>query len=73
MLVNPLTLHIRLTKHCNADCSYCSSWQESPDARLTPADLRKSIDFILGETQCSSSWATLFPQNNNSVDSVFVE
>ena len=47
MLVNPLTLHIRLTKHCNADCSYCSSWQESPDARLTPADLRKSIDFIL--------------------------
>ena len=47
MQASPLTLHIRLTKHCNADCSYCSSWQESPDARLTPEDLRKSIDFIL--------------------------
>lgn len=47
MKVNPLTLHIRLTKHCNADCSYCSSWQESPDARLSPIALRETLDFIL--------------------------
>ncbi|MFL1449367.1 radical SAM protein [Pseudomonas tritici] len=47
MKANPLTLHIRLTKHCNADCSYCSSWQESPDARLTPEALAKSVEFVL--------------------------
>lgn len=47
MQANPLTLHIRLTKHCNADCSYCSSWQESPDVRLTPAALAQSVAFIL--------------------------
>lgn len=47
MQANPLTLHIRLTKHCNADCSYCSSWQESPDSRLTPAALEQSVNFIL--------------------------
>lgn len=47
MQVNPLTLHIRLTKHCNADCSYCSSWQESPDIRLSPDSLKQSINFIL--------------------------
>lgn len=47
MQANPLTLHIRLTKHCNADCSYCSSWQESPDERLSPAALRRSLNFIL--------------------------
>lgn len=47
MQVNPLTLHIRLTKHCNADCSYCSSWQESPDKRLSPESLDKALRFIL--------------------------
>lgn len=47
MPVNPLTLHIRLTKHCNADCSYCSSWQEAPDNRLTPESLHKALCFIL--------------------------
>lgn len=47
MQANPLTLHIRLTKHCNADCTYCSSWQASPDARLTPDALERSLTFIL--------------------------
>lgn len=47
MQINPLTLHIRLTKHCNADCSYCSSWQESPDNRLSPESLEKALRFIL--------------------------
>lgn len=47
MQVNPLTLHIRLTKHCNADCSYCSSWQAAPDARLSPDALARSVEFVL--------------------------
>lgn len=53
MPVNPLTLHIRLTKHCNADCSYCSSWQETPDKRLSPAGLEKALRFILGTSQAA--------------------
>lgn len=45
--VSPLTLHIRLTKACNATCSYCSSWQESPDNRIRPSEFGKMISFIL--------------------------
>lgn len=41
-----MTLHIRLTKACNADCSYCSSWQESPSARMSPDNFKRSIQFI---------------------------
>jgi radical SAM protein with 4Fe4S-binding SPASM domain len=40
----PLTLHMRMTKACNADCSYCSSWQESPDNRMSFNDFKESID-----------------------------
>lgn len=47
MQAKPLTLHVRLTKACNADCSYCSSWQESPDQRMSPDQLEKIITFIL--------------------------
>lgn len=47
MQARPLTLHIRLTKACNADCSYCSSWQESPERRLSPDSLTKILDFVL--------------------------
>jgi len=47
MQANPLTLHVRLTKACNADCSYCSSWQESPDQRMRPKQLEKVVRFIL--------------------------
>ena len=42
----PLTLHVRLTKACNADCSYCSSWQESPDQRMSVEEFKKSIRYI---------------------------
>lgn len=45
----PLTLHIRLTKACNAHCSYCSSWQESPDERLRPEALARIVRFVLDE------------------------
>lgn len=41
-----MTLHIRLTKACNADCSYCSSWQESPSVRMSPENFTRSLAFI---------------------------
>ncbi len=41
-----LTLHIRLVKACNADCSYCSSWQENPLSRMSPDDFRKALVFV---------------------------
>lgn len=44
---SPLTLHIRLTKACNATCTYCSSWQESPDERIRPDSLARMVEFIL--------------------------
>lgn len=47
MQTNPLTLHIRLTRACNADCGYCSSWQETPDDRLQPEALAQILDFVL--------------------------
>lgn len=37
---NTLTLHIRLTKKCNADCSYCSSYEKNPDDLLKLPDLK---------------------------------
>lgn len=45
-MIETLTLHVRLTKSCNADCSYCSSWQESPSNRMSPEKFRISLDFI---------------------------
>lgn len=41
-----LVLHIRMTKKCNADCSYCSSWQVAPAKLLSKEDLNKALDFI---------------------------
>lgn len=46
---NPFTLHVRLTKACNADCSYCSSWQENPQEQMTVDEYRKSISFIINK------------------------
>ena len=40
---HPFTLHVRLTKACNADCSYCSSWQENPDKRMSPQQFREAL------------------------------
>lgn len=39
----PFTLHVRLTKACNADCSYCSSWQESPNSKMALIDFKNSL------------------------------
>jgi radical SAM protein with 4Fe4S-binding SPASM domain len=46
MMGGHLTLHLRLVKACNADCSYCSSWQENPHTRMSTEDFRKAICFI---------------------------
>lgn len=40
-----LTLHVRLTRDCNAHCSYCSSAGMSA-GRMSVADFKTSIDFI---------------------------
>jgi radical SAM protein with 4Fe4S-binding SPASM domain len=39
------TLHVRLTRDCNAHCTYCSSAGVSA-GRISPDDFRKAIDFI---------------------------
>lgn len=41
-----LTLHIRITKKCNADCTYCSSFQTLADNRMSLDDLDKSLEFL---------------------------
>lgn len=40
------TLHLRVTKHCNADCSYCSSYENDADNLMNLTDLATSLDFI---------------------------
>lgn len=47
--LNTLTLHVRLTKHCNADCTYCSSYQTTPSRRMTYEEYRKSLEFLLNK------------------------
>jgi len=41
------TLHIRMTKKCNADCSYCSSWQHQPITYMGIQEFKDSIDYII--------------------------
>lgn len=42
----PFTLHIRLTRFCNAGCDYCSSWQESPDNKMSVDSYLTGLHFI---------------------------
>jgi radical SAM protein with 4Fe4S-binding SPASM domain len=44
-----LTIHARLLKGCNADCSYCSSWEEDPAVRISPEDFAKALTFVMDE------------------------
>jgi radical SAM protein with 4Fe4S-binding SPASM domain len=44
-----LTIHARLLKGCNADCSYCSSWEEDPAVRIAPQDFHKALSFVMDE------------------------
>ena len=50
------TLHVRMTKHCNADCSYCSSWQEAPDQYMRTPDFARAVDFIADEVLPLMGW-----------------
>jgi radical SAM protein with 4Fe4S-binding SPASM domain len=43
---NSLTLHIRITKKCNADCSYCSSFEKNAKDLMSLEHVKKSIEFI---------------------------
>ena len=40
------TFHVRVTKKCNADCSYCSSFERSFSELMSLEDLEKSMSFI---------------------------
>lgn len=40
------TFHIRVTKKCNADCSYCSSFETQFSELMNLEDLEKSMSFI---------------------------
>lgn len=42
----PFILHIRLTKACNAECTYCSAWQEDPRKIMTSNECLKALNFI---------------------------
>lgn len=43
---NTLTLHLRITKKCNAHCNYCSSFETIPSKLMTLTDLENSLIFI---------------------------
>lgn len=43
----PLVIHARITRACNADCSYCSSWQESPNKRMSPSHFQASLEWVI--------------------------
>jgi radical SAM protein with 4Fe4S-binding SPASM domain len=38
-----------MTKQCNADCSYCSSWQEKASPMMSVDNFKKSIDYIAAD------------------------
>ncbi len=41
-----LTFHVRVTKKCNADCSYCSSFETKFSELMPLENLEKSMSFI---------------------------
>jgi radical SAM protein with 4Fe4S-binding SPASM domain len=46
MTIRPFTLHLRMTKQCNADCSYCSSYETNSSGRMSGLDFQSAIRFI---------------------------
>lgn len=42
------TLHVRLTKQCNADCSYCSSFAGPGTQAMTLDAYQRAVDFLVG-------------------------
>lgn len=67
-MASHLTIHARLIKGCNADCSYCSSWQEDASARgrMSPEEFRTAIRFLKSEVfpvlGCGGPYATVTVQ-----------
>jgi radical SAM protein with 4Fe4S-binding SPASM domain len=59
----PFILHIRLTKACNAECTYCSAWQEDPRQIMSSEECSKALNFIF----------LLWKKLNIEVDFVSVE
>ncbi len=43
------TLHVRLTKRCNADCTYCSSFVAGPGARMSVDEFSRAIEYLASE------------------------
>lgn len=43
---NSFTFHIRVSKKCNADCSYCSSFEREYSSLMKLEDLNRSMKFI---------------------------
>lgn len=41
-----LTLHIRITKKCNADCSYCSSFERITSKIMSPEEFQEALLFL---------------------------
>lgn len=41
-----LTVHVRLTKACNADCAYCSSYTQNVHDIMPIEEVKKSVAFI---------------------------
>jgi radical SAM additional 4Fe4S-binding domain len=42
-----LTLHVRLLKGCQADCSYCSSWTLDGGRRMSPDEYARALRFVV--------------------------
>jgi len=49
--MSPFTIHLRLTKNCNADCIYCSSWVDEDAGRMQLEDVMKSLEFLVSFIQ----------------------
>jgi len=41
-----LILHFRMTKKCNADCSYCSSFETTHEKNATVENFKEGIEFL---------------------------
>lgn len=62
------TLNIRLTKGCNADCSYCSSWVGNPK-RMTVDEYKQSLEFLLTDY---FPRLDIFPNQNKHISIQYV-
>jgi radical SAM protein with 4Fe4S-binding SPASM domain len=49
MSVRPFTLHVRMTKQCNADCTYCSSFETVSTGRMSVSNFKKAVRFVFDE------------------------